>query len=466
MSDNTFISNSIKVNSILLTNYRGEILDITQMATEINIYESIYVNSIVGTVDIVDSNELLNFFPIIGEEYISLDILLPGFDDSCNFELNKYRIYKISDREIKSDKIQTYKLWFTSIEMIRNTEIKSCKAWKEEVTSKMVKDIFRSIGSSKVLEVEQTVGLHNYISTNITPYEAINYLASHRSINLNKLSDYVFFESLDINNRTTKYNFKSLGTLCFSQESIAEFTYHPTMVNSDIGNNVLPYNIENISFKKGFDILEGKSNGLYNQTYIYYDMLRKRYVFQKNTYEDIFSETRNFKLELEKSNKMFVNNSNSPSEYLKFVYVSEFPSRISTSKEVNNILNKGIESSARRSSNEYISTSIEDVMSNLHEKTLYRRDVLLQEFETNKIYINDISGSYKYTIGSIITLNKPNIVINKSNIVEKYGDNNDIFISGRYIIVKSRHRMTRNMGLNWWYKNYLEVSKNTYKNSL
>ena len=145
----SFISKTAKVNSITLINHSNKELDITNLVIDINIYESIYTNTISGTIDIIDSNQLINFFPIVGEEHVSIDINLPGNDDNENFIFKDFRIYKISDRNIRNDKIESYKLHFISKESLENIQNKLCKAWQGEVTSVMIKDIFKTLNSSK-----------------------------------------------------------------------------------------------------------------------------------------------------------------------------------------------------------------------------------------------------------------------------------------------------------------------------
>lgn len=467
MENNNFISNTVKINSIELTNYKGTILDILNIVVEINIYESIYENAILGSIEIIDSNDLIQFFPIIGEETLNLDMILPGSDtDSLNFILDNLRIYKITDREIKSDKVQRYTLWFTSKEAITNREVKISKAWKEETTDKMVKDVFTSLKTEKTLVQDPTIGIHNYFSTNIEPFEVLNYLARTRSIDSNKLSDFMFFENFDISKKTTKFNFRSLGGLS-ATKPVMEFWYGPTNNNKD-GHNVQPYNIDNIVFHQGFDVLDSKKHGMYNQTFVYYDILRKRYVFQKNTYDDVFNESKDKRLEGSNSSKIFETNTNTFGEHFEVLYVTGFPERISSTQDTSEVHNKTIEVNAKRDKNGWITERGEssDKTSTLVEETIFRRRILLNEYENNKIYLNDISGNFNYSIGNTIIFNKPHIVVNKAEIIDSHNDSYDIFASGVYLITKSRHRITIGETARYKYKTYLEISKNTIKNSI
>jgi hypothetical protein len=467
MGQEGFISNTVKVNSIKLTSYKGREIDITNMVREINIYESIYSNGIDGSIDIIDSREMIQFLPIIGEETLEVDIILPGTDSSSNFIFKDFRIFRITDRTIKSHKVQNYKLWFSSKEKIINLEKRVCKSYKSQTSEDIVKSIFDEyLDSTKALETESTIGVHNYIATNLNPLQAINYICGFRSINNNKLSDFFFFESLDSNNKTSKYNYKSLGSLSQGAE-VVEFDYKPKSgINT---NNVYtyPYVITGINFSNGFDIFQSKKNGLYNQTYVYYDLLRKKYVFQKSNYDDFFNETKGKKLETN-SNKMFGTNTESYGEFFDIIYSTGFPERTNSSQDFSSTSNKTAEKRKSRSTNNYINshTGTVDTLSTLLEQTVSRRKVLVEEFETNKIILNEISGNYKYTIGNVIIFNKPNIVFDSDLVSKESGSMYDSFISGRYLITKNRHVITRSESSNWSYKNHLEISKNTFKKSL
>ncbi len=464
---NNFLSNVVNINSVILKNFNGILNDITLSVQGIEIYESIYLNTITGCVKILDAADLPQEMPIIGEEYITIDINLPGGEQGKNFIFEDFRIYKMTDRVIRSDKIQSYTLWFISKEAIKNFETKVSKIWKQETSDKIVKDIFARLESDKndTFEIESTMGVHTYIATNENPFNILNYLASNRSINSKKLSDYMFFENLDSENSTTKFNFVSLNSL-YEQEPIQTFSYGVKLIkNNNIDVISLPYSVDEIKFSKNFDILESKIYGMYNQTYIYYDMLRKKYVVQKNTNEDIFKESGMYRADGQESNQLYASNAKNYSEYFKFVHVNTFPSSISNIKDINNKSNRGIENRSGRSTNTWINTygTKDDKVSTMLEKTLYRRKALMEEFEVNKINLNDLSGNYKYTIGKTVTFNKPHIRLNKTEAEVKNDGPYDKYISGKYLITGTNHIIKISDSSNWEYKTSLEISKNSVK---
>jgi hypothetical protein len=472
MAQGNAYSNLVTVNSIVLTNYNGVTFSIIDLVQRIEFYESVFLNNVYGFIEILDSTDMPQTVPLIGEESITFKISLPGYDVSDNFVFENFKIYKMTDRFIRDDKIQSYKLWFISEEAITNLETKISKIWKQETTDQIVRSVFYKLNSDKedTLNVEQTIGIQNYVATNISPFEIINYLAANRSINNKKLSDFLFFESLDTttdtNEKGTTYNFASLNSLC-SSDSVMDITFHPVNIKVDDDIHTYKNNVEDIEFSKSFNVLESKISGLYNQSIIYYDILRKKHVVQKNKYEDIFNESGRYRLDGDDSNKLFVNNSNTPSEFVKLLHVSGFPGNISSTKEISNTNNKSIEKKRGRSRNKWIEKygSKEDKVSSLLEETYYRRRVLLHEFEVNKIYLNNLSGNYNLSIGKTINFKKPHIRINKSELENNTGSQYDKYISGKYLIIGSNHVIKLSDNMNWEYKTHLEVSKNSVKSN-
>lgn len=449
-------TNYIVVKSVILKNYKGTSLDIENLVSNIDIFESIYNSTITGYIDIVDSNDLIQFFPLIGDETIEFEFLLSENSDEF-ISFGEFRIYKISNREIRNDKVQVYRLWFTSFETITNIENRVSKSYNEKEVYKIISDLFKNLKSSKQLETEKTSGIISFISPTLHPLEAINYLASSKSV-LDNNADFVFFESLDQESKSTKFYFKSLNKLLQQDnEPITTLKY----IQKNYNTNEFTYITapEDIIFKKGFDVIESKMMGLYSQNIIHYDPLRKRYEVQKINYDD-------YTFNKKENNKIFSDNEKDNfNEFYRFVLSADFPSRISNNKNKDNSRNKGSSQKKKRNDIGYINENDRQISNDMISTVLSKRAILLQEFENNKIYINGISGSFNYNVGKVINFEKPHIVNNRNHYIEEYGTNFDLFISGRYLITKAHHSISKDSN-NYTFKTYMEISKNSFKNNL
>lgn len=456
----SFIPNTIIVNSILLESYKKKLIDISDLVAEINIYESIYQNTISGTVEILDSTDLIQFFPIIGEEKIHFDLVMPGQDDNRSIKL-VFSVYRIADRVIRNDKLQSYVLWFTSAETLTNLEQRISKSWQGKPVSSIVSDILKKyIKTNKTVNIESTTGITSYIAPAINPFKVINHLAASRSINSDRLADFVFFENLT--DKGTQFNFSSLGKL-MQQTPLTSITYHPVNLTGKIKS--FPLNVDEIEFKKSIDTQESRAAGLYNQTVVFYDHLRKKYVVSKTNHADIFSDLKKFHSDGEKSSPLYSKNVKEPMEFFKLVYVDQFPTNVADTS-ISNSYSKTTEQQPNRSQNKYIGAhgEISELNSSvLKDKVVARRAVLLQEFENNKIYLKNLSGNLAYTVGKTLFVEFPHITHDRDTAVEASGDNENIHISGNYLITKCRHRISKYNNLNYEYKCHLEIAKNSFR---
>lgn len=457
MAIESFRPNTIKINSIILENYAGDKRqDISELMITLDIFESIYTNTITGTITIKDSNELIQFFPIIGREYISIDAILPGLEENKNWTLSHFRVYKVSDRVLNSDKVQTYTLWFTSEETIVNSNIRVTKSWNNSTVDKIVKDIFSNdLKSKKKLKVSNTIIPQVYIAPSWYPFKVINYLAKSRAINSNNLADFMFFESISEDGKETVFNFVSLSELT-KQEPIAKFTYQP--LNMAGGDLYKITNVESITFQKDIDYLDLKLKGLYNQTNVYYDPIRKRTVTEKIDYKDIYEKTSDFKM----GSWTPVVDEEFTTGTTNIFMVNEFPLMISSNKGINNIKNKTSEAKPRRSDDQYIKENNIYENSLMTEKVFAKRSVLMAEFDMFKVNLNGVSGNYLlYSVGRTVNFEKPHIVNDRDKTASNTNSNEDKLLSGKYLITRNRHRIVKEKG-NFEYKNYIEISKNSF----
>lgn len=461
MPSESFRLNTIHINSVFITNYNGSTSqNLIDMVLELNIFESIYSNIIVGTITLIDSNDLMQFLPIIGKESISIDCILPGEDESNNWIIENFQIYKVSDRKIQSDKVQHYTLWFCSPEFIINSKTRVTKSWNNKTVDQIVKDIFDNnlkYNSDKKLNIPtKTLGNQTYISPAWRPLEVINWLCENRSINNNNLADYMFFESFTSDYKDTQFNFVSISELT-QQSPVAKFTYEPMNLVSNIDKLKL-HNVEDISFQKDIDTLRLKLNGLYNQTIIYYDPIRKKTVTEKIKYKDIFEKTSQFKF----GNLTPILDEDFTPDVTSVLMVNEFPISVSANKGINDIIIKSVEKSPKRIDEEYIKKNGVSENSYMLEKILKIRNVLMTEFEMFKVNLNGVSGNYKlYGVGKVVEFEKPNIVNNRDKTFQDTGNVNDSLLSGNYLITKIRHKIVRTNS-NFEYKNYIEISKNSF----
>ena len=187
-----------------------------------------------GSIVLSDSYNIPAKFPIVGEEFVNIDISLSGVDgrsDDTFYTVKTPNMYvnSLDARyfSTKEPKAQVFTLDLISEQYISNIHSKVSKSYHNTTISNIVTDIYNQYlynlpdsngvtGSSKQLLIEPTDKIESLIIPNLHPLEAIKWLTQRAIQKDNAGVNYVFYETID------NCNFISLNKL---SEREAAFTY-------------------------------------------------------------------------------------------------------------------------------------------------------------------------------------------------------------------------------------------------
>ena len=182
------------IEECILTSHKGEQIDISQLFGQLNIYESIFSNTLSGNITLVDAIGLIEGMPIIGEETISIklsrleNIIIDG----------TFKVYKISNRIKTKDHTEAYSLHFTSYEQISCMGKSISRAYVGKKISDIIENVFTNfIKTPKRYLIEPSKYLHKLIIPRMSPFESINWLVSQAVSQTNIGADYLAYEDLD-----------------------------------------------------------------------------------------------------------------------------------------------------------------------------------------------------------------------------------------------------------------------------
>ena len=118
--ENQILQGQCKVENITLNNLNGEWVDLTNICTNVKIYESIEDVFCHGRLSIVDGLDLLKNYKIIGQESLTIRIRAldqtetDGWTNLENSIDREFRVYSVSDENVDSTfRTKTYVLHFT-----------------------------------------------------------------------------------------------------------------------------------------------------------------------------------------------------------------------------------------------------------------------------------------------------------------------------------------------------------------
>ena len=111
----------------------GMVIDLSASIINITIFEDTTMSSITGDILLQDSFGLTSVGPIIGQEYLKLQIKTPSLtdkDEIIDFTDNVFLINSLESRIEAGNSVTAYLLNFTSSEIIHNARTKVSRSLK------------------------------------------------------------------------------------------------------------------------------------------------------------------------------------------------------------------------------------------------------------------------------------------------------------------------------------------------
>jgi len=228
------------LKSVVLINHVGHKVDVKHIMLELNIYESIYNNSITGSIVIADEGNQISRMSIQGLERIAFHLKTPGVAygkedvvDASEETGEPYHIYKISNRRQLNRGIMTYTLHFASREFMRNIRTKVSQAYDSKYDRAVI-DIMKDkdyLDSRKKLHYEPTGNGNKIVIPNLSPFDAIDTIAQKSVADKSKGVGYYFYET------TGGFYFRSWQSMITNQGEFArpprqQFYYQPQKMSS------------------------------------------------------------------------------------------------------------------------------------------------------------------------------------------------------------------------------------------
>ena len=266
----------IDIQKLQIVSSKGIAIDVRHMILSLNIFEDIFSPFITGSIVIKDALDLVNYFPLVGDETLNITLATPGFKNKGTFIDNVFRIYKLEDRESAGDRAVSYTLHFISVEAILYLNIKISRSYNDNI-AKLAEKILEQYSlkpDSNRFQIEPTTNGLSYVSNFWSPIKNLNYLAEH-AVNINGSPTFLFFENRN------GLNFISLESL-YKTEPVREF--FQDSYSRDMSNNGSIRNIEKdysriltLSVPTSFDYIRNIQNGTYSSTIITHDITTKNY---------------------------------------------------------------------------------------------------------------------------------------------------------------------------------------------
>lgn len=291
----------VRINSLILksTNF---FVSLEDYLVELNIYENIFNNTLSGDIVISDSRNIISLGPIIGEEYLIVDVVTPSLTDGIK---KTFRITAIENRTIIRDQnTQIYTLKFTSIETVIDSLLPLFNSYSgdvSEIVSKIFTDnisternlILDNNNSNKLIISPEKSQLRilgggtsnkvKFVSPGWSPFDSINWLAQKAIPSTGKACSFLFWET------SRAFYFGSVEELFNLNQSIGNYNYAATSVHSgtdDVTEKMML--IQKIEILNGIDHLSSLENGYFASQLIELDLINKKITSMDYSHPDKF----------------------------------------------------------------------------------------------------------------------------------------------------------------------------------
>tara|TARA_B110000211_G_scaffold11277_1_gene11871 strand:+ start:2612 stop:3949 length:1338 start_codon:yes stop_codon:yes gene_type:complete len=262
-------------------------INIANFISELSFTESINGSALMGQMNILEANGLLDNFPIAGEELFNIT-----YTDFFENEISQeFFVYNVSDAVPgKQQNYMYYTLKFVSthhlLDMSRNVQ----KSYQDKTIKEMIELIFdeylidetRFPNSNNEIEIEDTDGVQTIVIPSLKPIAAINFLTRRSYSATNKSSNYYFYQTRE------KFKMKTHEQMIKDGRGNAiVYTYDPAIHADNIStrdksmNNVLSFKITN-----RLNTMKEMASGAMITDVVEVDILNKQLIFNPYSYKD------------------------------------------------------------------------------------------------------------------------------------------------------------------------------------
>jgi len=437
---------AFELGDVILISYRSydgagtpKRLDIRNLITEFNIYESLEGNFLSGDMTLIDASNAIQELPITGFERIEFFFRTPGTTKGFDFSVKSGHpmfVYSLKNRRGVNPRSQIYTLKFISLEAIRDHQTRVTKAFTGKIDQMIVDVCKNELKTKKDILVEETKGTHKFVSPRVKPTTFINLLKKNSRASYFENSGFHFFET------AMGFNFKSYeGLFCKKDGSPREVKafYSPkiknTMVTGDDNKEIYDLqSVENFKILSQFDTLNNTANGVFASRIITHDAFNK-------TFEEVDFD---YNIEYEKQNHLEQDvRGNKRSDNGILPYFNYDQGDTFGTKNEGTIY---YQSQTRKVHNDY----------ELPENKEIVPKRVSQHLAINNLKIEiTIPGSTEINVGDIVHFSLPKY----AEATREDLKDQDIYLTGRYLISAARHHVS---SLNKRHTLVLELIKDSF----
>ena len=389
------------IELVLVT--KGGKIDITNICEEINIFDTMFLSVMSGSLVIGDSIGLSSKLSFDGSEAVLIHIKKDKNSEILDFK-RAFRIYKQTNRSIIKPGLEKYILHFTSDELIYSDQQRVNQSYEtnfSKIVERILVDYLKVPQNNLGGTYEFSSGIQKIVIPNLRPLEAIEWCAK-RALDINQSPNFMFYQNI------AGFNFATLSTL-LTQPAILDISYTTKNISGETPFDEIggARYLEIISLN---DNIERTRSGVNAGKFIGFDPITRTISTKNISYGDHYlnmkhgNQTPNFSQIQSRDGMLNSQAFNSRKAVSIFNYNRQFSEYIKK-KEPGSLTNRdGIES------------------------WLFQRKAILKNLMSKRLKLV-MPGNFQLSSGFNVNVDAP--IIGSS-------DGEDKSINGKYLIVASR----------------------------
>lgn len=423
------VEGEIKISDIRLRSFNGTETSLSRAFVEVSLFEDIFSGFVTAIVTMFDTFNLMERFPIIGHETLTIKFRSAGLPDTPENTISvDLAVYKIANITSQKAKEQQYSLYCISKEAIRDSQIKISKSYSD-LSSNIIQDIVRNeLKSTKPLQIEESAYRQDIVVPQWSPMFTAKWLCRRSISKEHKDASYLFFET------TRGFVFRTLESLNDVKDPVKYINLADRVQKGDVNTNfnrAFSYQIND-----SLDTINFYNEGLFSGKLYSHDPITKQFKTFDYNYIDEF---RNY-VHLENSK---TNPSKSTDQTRTICPPKQ---RDVFGNRVSDYADARVEFFPAHSDMHETGTSITE----RPELWLMQRNSRLAQM-TSFVVNLEMLGDSRLNVGQVVDLQFPSFDTTRDNTKPRY-------FNGRFLITSVKHVFTPDT-----YRSYLEVSKDSVR---
>ena len=302
-------------------------INIKEAVQSINIYESIWDNTISASIEIHESDAYPELFPLVGQEFVFLSFSSNYLGKTVEFD-RTFRIRRLGNQTFPEHEKRIYTLELVTPEFFISLSSRLTKNYSKQTCSDAVHDIMINrlqIDTNRIVQIEKTDLQISAVIPNYTPLQAINFFAMLSLTKQKAESNFLFYETL------AGFSFVSVASLIDpSVNAVATYEVAANkMSGQDQITELQAYNsILGLHQEQSFDVLTDITTGMLRSKLLHLDFFARTWKEEDSRYTESFEKTthldkyplypKNFDQSVDRNVKLFIVPTNTSSAGSKY----------------------------------------------------------------------------------------------------------------------------------------------------